>query len=272
MKQRGLFSFLCLFLVSFFSWNSAATETLRFGIVPQQSAKKLAATWGPIIERLEQESGMQIRFMTAPTIPEFEKRLLAKKYDIAYMNPYHYAVYSEGGSYQVIAKQLDKKIKGIIVVPKTSDIQSIEELSGQRMAFPAPLSFAATLIPIANMKSKGFDVSPSYVKSHDSVYMSVARGFFAAGGGVKRTLSAAPQEVRDQLRILWESPGYTPHAIAVSDKLNDVQKMALSNALVSITDKSLLAPIAFNGFARATDSEWDSIRELQIDAPSDASQ
>ena len=248
-----------------------AKTPLSFGIVPQQSAKRLAATWGPIIEELEQKTGLDIKFATAPSIPIFEERMAKQAYDIAYMNPYHYALFSGPKAYRAIAKQSNKQIKGIIVVPIDSPIQTLEDLNQQEMAFPAPLSFAATLIPKSTLERAGIQVKPTYVQSHDSVYMGVARGFFPAGGGVVRTLNASSTAISSKLRILWESSGFTPHAIAVSSKVSAEHAAKISEALYAITDVSLLNPIEFSGFSKASDSDWDSIRELNINATPDSS-
>ncbi len=253
------------------SISDSPLKTLTFGIVPQQSAKKLAATWGPVLQKLSENTGINIRFATAANIPTFEKRLAEKKYDIAYMNPYHYTQYSKRPGYRVIAKQSNKKIIGIIVVAKDSEFRSIDDLANIKMAFPAPLAFAATMIPHASLQQRDLAITPRYVQSHDSVYMNVARGFFPAGGGVKRTLNAAPEGVRKQLRILWESKPYTSHAIAVSPELPDEIEVKIRDGLVAIKEKSLLEGINFKGFSRAEDAQWDQIRELGINV-ADATQ
>lgn len=267
MNLRALF----LIGLLIFATEAFAKKSLSFGIVPQQSAKRLAATWGPIIEELQQKTGLDIKFATAPSIPVFESRMAAQVYDIAYMNPYHYALFSGPKAYRAIAKQSNKQIKGIIVVPTDSHIQTLEDLNKQEMAFPAPLSFAATLVTKSTLERAGIQVKPHYVQSHDSVYMGVARGFFPAGGGVVRTLSTTSSAVSAKLRILWESPGFTPHAIAVSSNVSAEHAAKISEALYAITDASLLDPIAFSGFSKASDSDWDSIRELNINATPDSS-
>ncbi|MEQ8828161.1 MAG: hypothetical protein RIC82_10335, partial [Parvibaculum sp.] len=56
---------------------SEPAKTLLLGIVPQQSATRLARIWVPIIERLSKETGLTIRFATTKDIHSFE-RCLAK--------------------------------------------------------------------------------------------------------------------------------------------------------------------------------------------------
>jgi len=116
MKLRLLVPFIILVGFS----TTAIAKEYTFGIVPQQSAKKLARVWTPILQHLSQETGMKIKFSTAKDIPTFEKRLAEGEYDFAYMNPYHFTVFNEQPGYKAMAHQSDKRIKGIVVVRKDS--------------------------------------------------------------------------------------------------------------------------------------------------------
>ncbi len=265
MKNRLKVSVLSLLLsVSFLSH----AESLTFGIVPQQSAQKLASLWTPIFNYLSAKTGDEIKFATANDIPTFEKRLLVGGYDVAYMNPYHFTVFNQTPGYHAIAKQADQLLKGIIVVKKDSPIQSLKELDGMKLAFPSPAAFAATVIPQAQMELDNIKIEPQYVSSHDSVYMGVARGFFTAGGGVKRTFDNTDPAIKDQLRILWTSLGYTPHAFAVHPRVSEAAKLRLQKAMIEMRSDpegmALLETIKFKGIDAAADSDWEDVRSLKI--------
>lgn len=246
----------------------AQAETLTFGIVPQQSAKKLARLWTPIFKHLSEKTGTTIRFATAQNIPTFEKRMRSGEYDVAYMNPYHYTVFSQKPGYNAIARQKNKRIKGIVVVKKDSPIKSLSELDNQTLAFPSPAAFAASVLPRAKMTQDGLQITPKYVSSHDSVYMSVSKGFFPAGGGVMRTFNNTDPNVRKNLRVLWNTPTYTPHAIAVHPRVNSETVAKLKQALMEMnTDpdgKALLKTINFKGIELAESADWDDVRGLNI--------
>ena len=258
---------IALVIAILFSANTQA-ETLVFGVVPQQSAKKLAETWVPVLNKLSEETGKKIVFATAKDIPTFEKRLAEKKYDIAYMNPYHYVVYAEQAGYRALAKQRDKRIQGIIVVHKDNPVQSLQDLHTKTIAFPSPAAFAASIIPQAVMHERGIEITPRYVSSHDSVYLNVVRQFMFAGGGVMRTLKAAPRDVTENLRVLWRSEKYTPHAIATAQAVPDETRKLVLDALLALNDspenKPLLDAIAFSGFESAKNEDWDDVRGLDI--------
>lgn len=260
-------SIISITFASVLTFSVNAQEAITFGVVPQQSASKLATQWLPIMEYLATESNVSIRFATKPSIPEFEVELGKQSYDIAYMNPYHYTVFSQNNGYRAIAKAQDKMIRGIVVVRKDSGIEDMSELSDTSMAFPSPAAFAATILPRAFLKLSDITVTPTYVRSHDSVYLNVAKGLFPAGGGVMRTYRAMEPSITEQLKILWESDGYTPHAIAVSSSMPEETKRKLQHALLTLSqDKpELLSPLRIKGFVAANDHDWDDVRGLSID-------
>jgi phosphonate transport system substrate-binding protein len=262
------FTFLCWVLMLPWLCPAAMGEPLTFGIVPQQSAQKLARNWGPVCAYLSEKTGIDIRFTTAPDIPEFERRLANSQYDIAYMNPYHYTVFCRNPGYIAFAKQKDKAISGIIVVHKDSPLQDCGDFAGKTLVFPSPAAFAASILTRAHFRNAGIPITPKYVKSHDSVYYNVAQGLFVAGGGVKRTFINTDPDVRKKLRIIWTTNEYTSHAIATHPRIaSTVRDKVLAGLLMMNTDihaKPLLEAIKFKGFAPATNEKWDDIRALGI--------
>lgn len=214
------------------------------------------------------QSRCRYYFSTAQDIPTFEQRLLAGEYDLAYMNPYHFTVFNQKPGYRAIARQKDKRIKGIIVVKKDSPIQSLAELQAQTLAFPSPAAFAASVLPRAKIAQDGISFTPQYVSSHDSVYLTVSRGLFPAGGGVLRTFNNTDPKVREQLRILWTTPGYTPHAFALHPRIDKALGERIQAALLSMNQApeatALLKAINFKGIESAVDADWDDVRALNI--------
>ncbi|MPY24826.1 phosphate/phosphite/phosphonate ABC transporter substrate-binding protein [Shewanella psychropiezotolerans] len=244
------------------------SSILTFGVVPQQAASMLARKWSPLLAALSQNANFQLHFATAPDIPTFEKRLAKGEYDIAYMNPYHFTVFNESPGYLPLVKEQGKKIKGIIVVQKISTAHSLLDLDGQLLAFPAPAAFAASVLPRANLKIKGINNQIKYVGSHDSVYLAVAQGLVAGGGGVKRTFKTMDKEVTKQLRVLWETPGYTPHAVAIHPRVpvGVREELMIKFTQFSSTQEGtvLLEGLGFKPFEAAKSSDWNDVRALGL--------
>lgn len=247
---------------------SLQVQALTVGIVPQQSATVLAANWSPILHYLTERTGVPLNFATASDIPTFEQRLLAGEYDIAYMNPYHFTFFNEHSGFRAMVRRGDASIQGIIVVRKDSDIQSLEQLDGQRLAFPSPAAFAASVVPRAEIEKQGVKIEPIYVSSHDSVYLNVSKGFFVAGGGIARTLNATKPEINQQLRVLWKTKPYTPHAIAAHPRVEADTVAKLTEALVEMANdeagSALLEPLKIKRWQASEDADWDDVRSLDI--------
>ncbi len=245
-----------------------ASKPLEFGIVPQQSASRLAEEWAPLLAEISRRSGVALTFRTATSIPVFEERLGRGEFDLAYMNPYHYVVFHGAAGYRAFAKEQGRKIKGILVVRKDSTYRKLADLTGQTVVFPAPAAFAASILPQAEFGRLQIPIEAKFVASHDSVYRAVASGLQEAGGGIQRTLEACPPEIRNELRVLSETPAYTPHALASHPRVPQEVVAKVLAAMESLsgdeTGRRLLAPLAFKGIAAAQDREWNDIRALDI--------
>lgn len=257
---------LVLLAISFSSASYAAKE-YSFGIVPQSNGSKLSKLWSPILQYLEKNSDINLRFSTARNIKTFEKRIGSGKYDIVYMNPYHYTVSHKSQGYTAFAKAKKKRLKGILVVLKDSPYRTINDLDNSELAFPSN-AFAANLVPRAVLSKANLDITEKFVSSHDSVYRNIARGRYPAGGGVLRTFKNTSPEYSDKLRVLWKSEGYTPHAFAAHPRVPQAIVEKLQKALLQMENdpqgKVLLKNIRLKGIEKGVDKEWNDVRALNI--------
>jgi phosphonate transport system substrate-binding protein len=216
---------------------------------------------------LTDKTGYQFHFKTARDIHTFRQRTSEGAYDLVYMNPYHYVTFHKTQGYRVFAKEKDRQLTGIIVVRADSPYRTLHDLENQSLSFPAPTAFAASLLTRAHLDREGIKYKTSFVASHDSVYLGVAQKLFAGGGGILHTLDAQPERIRNQLRVLWISKGYTPHALAAHPRVPPEAVQKIASAIVALRQDpnagALLAPLGFNGFAPASDVEYNGVRALE---------
>jgi phosphonate transport system substrate-binding protein len=115
----------------------------------------------------------------------------------------------------------------------------------------------------------GLKIHAKYVSSHDSVYRSVEKGLYPAGGGVPRTFNNLAEDIRAQLRIIWTSEGFTPHAIAFHPRVPKKAVDEIKEALFSLDGdpqgKNILNNLQINAFEPATDGQYNDVRALQIE-------
>lgn len=266
-----LLFWLCLTPAALYAQPAPESPLYTFGIVPQQSSTELVRAWAPILKYLGDKTGYRLEFQTAKDIPTFEQRLAKGSYDFAYMSPYTYTVlHRSQAAYTAFAKEKDKKLTGIIVVRRSSNYQNLKDLAGKTVAFPAAAAIAASIIPRAHFESQDIPITPVYVSSHESVYLAVAKGLHPAGGGVMRTFNTLAEPVREQLRVLWTTPSYTPHPFAAHKRVPKTVVQRLRQAMIDMHNDAVANPlldrIAFTGIAAAEDAEYNDIRALKLTA------
>ena len=189
-------------------------------------------------------------------------------FDFAFINPYHFLEISKHTGYTAFAKEAEGKLVGVLVVKKDGPSTDIHQLQGQPLAFPAAAALAATWLPLNHLNQKEVQVTPQYVVSMDSVYRSVAKGLFPAGGGEMRTLGTIDPEVRSQLQILWTSQALPPfpfivHPRVPKDIVARVQK-AMDEMDENAEGLALLKSINFKGMGIATDADYQGMRAMNI--------
>ena len=211
------------------------TKTYTFDVVPQLTAAKIYTTWSPLLQRVGQEAGLCFELRVSPTIPEFEQRLLKGEPEFVFLNPYHAVLAQQKKKYQPLLADSQDLLTGILVVRTDSSIKNLEDLKGKSITFPAPNAFAASLLIRAELAKKKIDIHPVFVKTHSNVYRSVIGKDAMAGGGVNNTLDNEAPEVRQQLRVLYETPAYTPHPIATHPSVPAAVRERFLKAMLKLT-------------------------------------
>ncbi|MBD3669595.1 MAG: phosphate/phosphite/phosphonate ABC transporter substrate-binding protein [Gammaproteobacteria bacterium] len=250
---------LALALGAFPAWAQA--EVYSVAVVPQYTVSKIYRSWKPLLAQLEQETGHSFKLLVYPGFKEFEQDYLKGVPDFIYYNPYHQLTGHQQQGYVPLVRDGQRKLKGIIVVRKDSDLARISDLNGKLIAFPAPNAFAASLYMRALLREReGIDFEARYIDSHSNGYRHVLHGRADAAGGVMRSLDSQPANVRERLKIIYETPGNPPHPIAVHPRIDANVQAQVTEALIRLQDSTaglkLLAAIQMSSPVKA-DHERD---------------
>lgn len=245
-----------------------AKEPYRFGVIPQVSMDKLAAAWVPILEAVSKKSGVPLKFDSAPNLNEYEARYMAGDYDMAFVQPYFYAVLDKKKHYRAHARE-DGSLQGIFIVAKDSPLKTLADLRGKRVAFPSPNSFAATLLTKQDLRKAGVDpekgISAQYMGSQDAVYEALLSGGADCGAGIPRTLDQLPEERRSLLRVLHKTAPSVGFAVSALGKMPSEDAAKVAAALIELSTeeqgKALLKAANVKGFVPAKDADWDGLRK-----------
>ena len=197
----------------------AKEPVYSFGVVPQFEQRKLYAVWKPIVDALEQRTGLRFQLVTTLKIPDFEKAYYRGEFDFVYVNPYHVARLHGPQAYIPLAAD-QAPLRGIIVVRRDAPIHSPTELNGKTVAFPSANAVGSSLLVRADLEQiHHVQFEPLYVKTHSSVYLHVAKNLVAAGGGVEKTLREQDEALRSQLRVIYTTRACPSHPIAAHPRV-----------------------------------------------------
>lgn len=221
------------------SLNLQAQEPYVVGIVPQFEVRKIKAIWNPILVELERKTGLKFVLQGSSTIPNFEKEFNAGEFDFSYMNPYHIMLANKNQGYIPLVRDVGRELYGILAVSKNSQIKTIKDLQDEVIAFPAPNALGASMLVRSDLRNKfKIDFEPKYVNSHSSVYLSVALGQAAAGGGVQKTLNRQVDNIKKQLRVIHKTKGFSPHPIAAHPRVSKKDRELVKKALLELGQES----------------------------------
>lgn len=214
---------------------SAQAKPLLFSVVPQFPAAEIHSTWKPVLRRLEEQTGSKFELVIAASIPDFEQSLFLGQPDFAFLNPYHMVLARRTQGYIPLVRDNEKMLTGILVVPRDGPVKQIADLQGRTLAFPAPNAFGASLYLRALLAEKHkLTIRPAYVKTHSNAYRHVLTGEAAAAGGIRVTLDHEAADVRERLRVLYETPASAPHPIAAHPRVPAGLREKFSAAVVSL--------------------------------------
>ncbi len=251
-------------------WAAEQRPVYTFGVVPQFTAKTTREVWLPILAALERETGLRFQLRVSPTNLSFDAQVLVGEFDFAYMSPFTAYKTTQKKLYVPLVKDVGTVLHGVVVVPKEASVKSLSELAGKPVAFPDPDAFGATLIIKAVLTDKyRVSVEPKYVRSHPSVYLNVALGRVAAGGGVQKTLRQQPAPVRKRLRVLYETPALPSHPIVANRRISRKVRGRVQEALLSIAatehGKKLLLAVPIDRLGTASARDYRALGSWNLD-------
>ena len=271
-KLKYLLNRLTLMAVFLAISNSSFAESRVYtvGVVPQFEVKRLHKIWRPILDQLEQQTGLKFTIKGSPTIPDFENEFMVGKFDFAYMNPYHIMLANDMEGYIPLTRDIGRSLKGVMVVRKDSGITKVEELNNRQIAFPSPNALGASLLIRQELVDKfHINVKPSYVKTHDSVYLSVALRQSSAGGGVQATFNRQQPAIRDLLHIIHRTSKVSPHPFAVHPRVPLEVRKKVQNAMLALgkseTGRQLLGLIPVRKVGSASIADYAPLREMGLE-------
>lgn len=272
-RRRGgtrmvkLFSFFVMTLGVLCVSAQAQAVQCSMGTVPQFHAQRQFSIWTPILKELEKRTECEFIWKRSSSIGDFNKNLQEEDFDFAYVNPRMIPVVHDKHGYIPLVHSGEKKLQGIVVVSKDSPIKTLADLQNSEIAFPSEHAFAASQVVQSELTGQhSLNFNPTYLGSHSRAYILVVRGNYQAAGGVLSTLNEQNDFIRKNLRILYRTEKFPPHAIIAHPRMGEDVIQSVKTALLdmAIEKPELLAEIPMAGTVETNINDYESLKSIPL--------
>ena len=256
------------------SGGSEEQETLRVGLIPNQSPESVQAEYAPLGDYLSEELGMEVDLNVPTSYPAVVEAMASDNLDLAYFGGLTYAQARDRAEVERLVTEVNPytgttKYHTVIIVPRDSEVREIEELEGEVFAFGSVSSTSGSLYPSIMLADAGIDYRTDlgetlYTGGHDATAQAVANGQVAAGGVEDRILFDLQEEGAVEeaaVRIIGESEEVEGYPWVVRSALPDDLEDRVAEAFLNIEDPELLDLLRAEGYERVEAADYYYVEE-----------
>ena len=258
--KKTLVAFM-LFLQA--SYALAADNPLVFGVLNQQSPQLTAERWNPILQYLQDSTGLQFVLRMGPTVQATDAMMAKGVFDLVFTN--HNFQPEFDGVYKVIARWGDRPAFGVIAVPEESPIRSLKDLANKKVAYPSTSAFLAYSVPKAALRRAAIREQEVLAGNQDGALAQLAAGLVDAVAVNSRFLTQYAARKKLRYREIYTSDPYPDLAVVAHPRLNREEAQAIQRALLAMRNDPKAAAILernqFSGFSAASDKDYEKIRK-----------
>lgn len=244
------------------SW--AADPALVFGVLNQQSPIRTAEKWNPILNYLGARTGIPLRLAMGPSVAATNAMMARGEFDLAFTNHNFQSPYD--GTYQVVARWGGEPIRGMIVVPEASPVQSLKDLQGRVVAFPSEDAFLAYAVPVLALRDAGVSVTERFSGNQEGALARLHTGGAEAAAVNSRFLETYAQRERARFRTLYASEPYQELPVLIHPRVSSDRARRLVSALLGMRHDPAAAEVLRQaqcpGFEPASERDYDNVRRV----------
>lgn len=244
------------------------------------SANEKEADLKDFAASLEKVTGLQVEFVVSKDYEDLVKQFKDGKVDFAFFSPVNFITAEKDAG----AKVLLKKVYGesefyysALIVKNDSNIKTVIELKGKKIAFVDPQSTSGYLYPLVSLKNAGItlkDIEYKFEGTHDKAVLalvesrSVAAAVWANDPVSPSGAWTAHETESQKFRVLSWSEPIPNDAFAVRSefyqKHPDLVFKVMEGLIVmsDTSDKSLKKAFNTDRMTTATSRHYDSVRNI----------
>ena len=272
-----------------FTMAASAEGTLNVQFVPTNNDGSMEAKTGPFADYLSEKLGMDVNVTLATDYSTIVEAMASGKVDLGIMPPAAYVqARNLDAAEAILSSQLVKydkdteepiegeytsTFKGEVLVKADSDMESLEDLKGKKIATLSPNSASGYIYPVAEMKDLGIDpltdCTLTTVNDIPSEMTAVLNGqqdacFLFQGARYVFSSKFTDYDLYKDLKVLYLTDGDIPNdAIAVQPSMDEDLKAQIKDVFLNMANdekgKEAMSLWGHTGYGEADESAYDTI-------------
>lgn len=286
---RALIAGLGMAAIAGFTMAASAEGTLNVQFVPTNNDGSMEAKTGPFADYLSEKLGMDVNVTLATDYSTIVEAMASGKVDLGIMPPAAYVqARNLDAAEAILSSQLVKydkdteepiegeytsTFKGEVLVKADSDMESLEDLKGKKIATLSPNSASGYIYPVAEMKDLGIDpltdCTLTTVNDIPSEMTAVLNGqqdacFVFQGARYVFSSKFTDYDLYKDLKVLYLTDGDIPNdAIAVQPSMDEDLKAQIKDVFLNMANdeegKEAMSLWGHTGYGEADESAYDTI-------------
>ncbi|KZZ79719.1 hypothetical protein A3767_10945 [Oleiphilus sp. HI0133] len=254
-------------------FENAESKVLKTRVVyeTRRDSPSRAQVWQQLTKQLESKTGLQLNLELPKSQLEFERNLAQGKYDIAYTTPLQFLSASEAQNYRALAKRKAQPLRALIVVKRLDSARTLRDIENDITGFDSVLNYTSSIIPRFSLRRLGIELPMQLFKDETATMDALTNGQVRAISIAESSFYALSPDRQEQLKVLWETPGFAPFAFITHPRVPFYSINKLQRAMVNLNrrgrNQDLIEQLgARNGFEVARNSDWLDARSIDLDA------
>lgn len=251
---------------------AADAGPLVFGVFPNLSPRQIVETFRPMADALEQRLHRRVLLYSARDFRTFVARTRQGEYDILLTAPHLAWLARQDAGYRPLLKYTEP-VRGLLVVRPDSPFYALEALRGRTIATADPHAVVVLALQDA-MAAKGLrrhmDYQTADAVTHTNAAMQVINGRADAAMMGLHPFRLLPPELRQQLRVLAETPPLSSQMYLAHPRLRDAEAQAVRQALLDFAataeGQAFMQRGGYGSFVTVDGSELQAFRPYALQA------
>jgi phosphonate transport system substrate-binding protein len=252
-------------------------RTYYFSPVNQYGIELTARYWNPLIRYVSERAGVRLQLKLGRTSADTTAYVLAHEVDFVFTN-HLFSPERDRLGWKTFGRRNTPLIHSQIVVLADSPVRTLEQLSGQTVAFPGPEALVAYKFSYAELIHRSVPVQVVFSGNMDGAFAQLSSGRAQAAGSNSQLTDGWARREGKALRVLWQSQPLHDLALMVSKHVPQADLRAVERAFLDMArdpeGRRLLASAAElvklppdTSFVASDGSEYGAYRSFYQNAP-----